>query len=499
MTTRRGSGILLHITSLPSLYGIGDFGPGAYRFVDWLGKAGQSFWQILPLNPTDSRYDNSPYHSVSSLAFNPLMVSPELLVKEGLLKKRDLNPYYIKPHHYVDFQQVIQSKTGLLYKAYDNYQKQDRDSLYDRFYEENRHWLDEYALFISLKNRSEGKSWSTWPVELRDRHPDALNQSRRELRDSIQRECFIQYLCAKQWAALKSYCKQKGIQVIGDIPIYVEYDGVDVWTRPELFKLDENKNPSVVAGVPPDYFSETGQLWGNPVYNWGVMRSNGYDWWMRRIEHNLSLFDIVRIDHFRGLVAFWEVPAGHDTAIHGQWIEAPADDFFHQLLRHFPALPIIAEDLGMITPEVREVMSRYALPGMKVLEFAFDNDPLHNPHIPHNLPRRSVVYTGTHDNNTIRGWFEHEISTEHRERVLRYLGSKIPITSIHWACIQLAMMSVADIALFPMQDVLGLGGEHRMNRPGTSDGNWRWRLLPNQLKPVLADKLARLTRIYARE
>ena len=499
MMTRRGNGILLHVTSLPSQYGIGDFGPWAYRFVDWLERAGQSFWQILPLNPTDPRYDNSPYHSISAFAFNPALISPELLVKDGLISKKDITHFQMDPHFQVDYKTVIDNKIRILYSAFSNFRKKRSKEDFLRFCQGNKHWLDDYVLFVALKNRFAGKEWPYWPQDIRDRQPAAMKRIIRDLDESIQREYFIQYVGAKQWGELRAYCKQKGIQVIGDIPIYVEYDGTDLWTRPDEFKLDTLKKPTVVAGVPPDYFCETGQLWGNPVYNWEVMQSKGYDWWMQRIEYNLSLFDIVRIDHFRGLVAYWEVPAENDTAIHGQWIQAPVEDFFHQLQRHFPALPIIAEDLGIITPDVREAMARYELPGMKVLEFAFDEDPVHNPYIPHNLPCRCVLYTGTHDNNTIRAWFEDELSDSDRERVYQYLGKKVPVSNIHWTLIQLGMMSVADMTIFPMQDVLGLGREHRMNKPGTANGNWRWRLLPNQLKSSMADKLARLTKVYARE
>ena len=498
MRTRRGSGILLHVTSLPTPYGIGDFGPSAYRFIDWLEKAEQSFWQILPLNPTHIQYDNSPYHGLSTFAFNPLLISPDLLYKRDLIKKSELNSIHMKPSHQVQFKKVIQNKMAVLYKAYERFVSSGRDGEFDRFCETNRDWLDDYALYVSLKNKFKGKIWTTWPPEFRDRHPEVMKQAREELHELIERERFIQYLSASQWEHLKTYCDDRGIQIIGDIPIYVEHDSADVWMNPDLFKLDKNKNASVVAGVPPDYFSKTGQLWGNPVYNWETMKANGYDWWIRRIRRHLALFDIVRIDHFRGLVGYWEIPAGQKTAIHGRWVEAPAEDFFHTLRKHLPALPIIAEDLGTITPDVREIMYRNELPGMKVLEFAFGNVNRNNPHILHHIEHRNVIYTGTHDNATIRTWFETELSDQSRSEVFNYLGRRIPASAIHWAFIRLAMMSVADMAIFPVQDVLGLGEGHRMNRPGTSENNWKWCLKPGQLKNSLALKMAELTSIYER-
>lgn len=499
MRTRRGSGILLHISSLSTPYGIGDFGPSARRFIDWLEQAEQSYWQILPLNPTDIQYDNSPYHGLSTFAFNPLLISPDLLIKNGYIKKAELKSILVKAGHQVNYKQVIRNKIPILYKAYERFQSSGRDTEFERFCELNKDWLDDYAFYVSLKNKFQDKTWSSWPAEIRDRNPEALKQVKNELHHAIDRERFIQYVGASQWESLKNYCNQKGIQVIGDIPIYVEHDSSDVWTHPDLFKLDENKCVRVVAGVPPDYFSETGQLWGNPVYDWEVMKAKGYDWWIKRIRRHLALFDIVRIDHFRGLVGYWEIPAGNDTAIHGRWVEAPADDFFHTLRKHLPALPIIAEDLGTITPDVREIMSRHELPGMKVLEFAFGNACRNNPYIPHHIERRNVIYTGTHDNATIRTWFESELSDQAKNEVFDYLGRRVPVSTIHWAFIRLAMMSVADMAIFPIQDVIGLGEGHRMNRPGTSDNNWRWRLMPGQMKKSLAQKMGELTQIYERD
>jgi len=495
---RRGSGILLHVTSLPSPYGIGDLGPWAYRFVDFLTETKQSFWQLLPLNPTDPAYDNSPYHSISAFAGNSLLISPELMVRDGLLAKADVKTLPNFPDGRVDYEAIIAYKKKLFYLAYKRFKKTKNNYKYERFRSENSHWLDNFALFISLKAHFHGQAWKEWPPEIRDRQQEALKSLKKELHDRIEMEKFLQYIFNQQWSSLKRYCNQKGIQIIGDIPIYVDYDSVDLWTNPEIFKLDNEKRPYAVAGVPPDYFSETGQLWGNPVYRWEVLKERGYDWWVQRMEHTLNLFDVVRVDHFRGLVAYWEVPAGEKTAINGRWVEVPVEDFFNALLKRFSYLPIIAEDLGVITPDVREIMQRFEFPGMKVLLFAFGEDHPMHPYLPHTYDKHYVAYTGTHDNNTMRGWFETEAKPEDKERLFRYLGREISLQDIHWEFIRLAMMSVANLAIIPMQDILGLGKEARMNRPATSKDNWRWRLLSEQLTPSLAGRLLEMTEIYGR-
>ncbi|MFB0521492.1 MAG: 4-alpha-glucanotransferase, partial [Desulfatiglandales bacterium] len=369
---------------------------------------------------------------------------------------------------------------------------------YGRFCAENTAWLDEFALFVALKTHFQGKVWTEWPQEVRDRQPGALEAFKNRLHEGIELHKFLQYVFYQQWSSLKSYCNQRGIQVLGDIPIYVEHDGVDVWTNPEMFKLDSDKRPRVVAGVPPDYFSETGQLWGNPVYRWEALKETGYAWWIRRLQHNLRLLDLIRIDHFRGLIGYWEIPAGEANAINGKWVGAPGEDLLNELLKKFPYLPIVAEDLGVITPDVREIMHRFELPGMRVLLFAFGDDLPTNPYIPHNLPRNCVLYTGTHDNNTVKGWFEGEATAEIKERLFHYLGREVPVTKIHRELIRLAMMSVANTVVIPMQDALGLGEEARMNRPATSEGNWEWRLLEDQVTPSLAEELLQMTEIYGR-
>jgi 4-alpha-glucanotransferase len=495
---RRGSGILLHITSLPSFFGIGDLGPWAYRFADFLAETKQGFWQILPLNPTDPVYDNSPYHSISAFASNPLLISPELMVRDGLLDKADIEP--LPNREKVDYDSAIAHKRKLFHPAYERFKESGNNCEYERFCSDNAHWLDDFALFIALKSRFHGKAWSEWSDEIRDREPDTLKslEEDEELCDRIEMEKFIQYIFIQQWNSLKSYCNQRCIHIIGDIPIYVDYDSVDLWTNPEIFKLDDEKKPYVVSGVPPDYFSETGQLWGNPVYRWDVLKERGYDWWVQRLEHNLKLFDYVRIDHFRGLVAYWEVPAGEETAICGKWVEVPAMDFFDTLTRKFASTSIIAEDLGLITADVREIMNIFDFPGMRVLLFAFGEGLSTNPYIPHNVVRNCVLYTGTHDVNTVRGWFEMEATPEDKRRLFQYLGREVPVKELHWELIRLAMMSVANLTIMPVQDILGLGGGARMNLPATSDGNWGWRLLPEQLTSSHARKLLGMTEIYGR-
>ena len=496
---KRGSGILLHITSLPSPYGIGDMGSWAYKFVDFLAEAKQRYWQILPLNPTDPAFDNSPYHSLSAMAYNPLLISPEFLVRDGLVENDDLNPVPKNPEGRVDFRTVISYKTKLFEKAFVTFKTKKNDNEYEKFCANNSIWLDDFALFSSLRNHFNKQVWSDWPIEIRDRQPKALSELENKLKDSIEMEKFLQFQFHKQWISLKEYCNQKGIQIIGDIPIYVDFDSADVWTNPDIFKLDEKKRPYVVAGVPPDYFSETGQLWGNPVYRWEKMKEKGYAWWIKRISHNIGLFDIVRIDHFRGLVAYWEVPATEKTAIKGEWITVPARDFFDTLKDQLSHLPIIAEDLGLITQEVVDIINHYDLPGMKILLFSFGEDIGANPYIPHNLLRNCILYTGTHDNNTVRGWLENEGSAEDKNRLMSYLGREISNSDVPWELIRLTMMSVANTAIVPMQDILGLGQKDRMNTPGTCEGNWRWQLKLDQLDFSLTGRLREMVEIYGRE
>lgn len=495
----RVSGILLHISSLPSSYGIGDLGSWAYKFVDFLIEAKQKYWQILPLNPTDTAYDNSPYSSISVFAGNKLFISPELLVKRGFLNKSDLDSMPSFPKERSSYYPATSYKGGLFSCAYRNFVKTRIDKCeYERFCRENSYWLEDYVLFVALKEHFHGKTWDKWPPELRDGQSHALLKARNQLKDRMEKEKFIQFIFFQQWFSLKSYCSQKGLHLLGDVPIYVNYDSADVWANPQIFKLDEEKKATVFSGVPPDYFSRTGQLWGNPVYRWDVLKKGGYRWWIQRVRHNLSLFNLIRIDHFRGFVAFWEIPAGEKTAVNGSWIKAPAEDFFRVLLQGLPHLSIIAEDLGIITPDVQEIMLRFGFPGMRVLLFAFGEDNPGHPYLPHNYPRECVVYTDTHDNNTVRGWLEKEATLEDKKRLFSYLGRQPGPDEVSWELIRLAMMSVAKMVIIPMQDILELGEEARMNRPGTCHGNWRWRLLPGQLTTFLANRLQKITRIYGR-
>ncbi|MBN2034682.1 MAG: 4-alpha-glucanotransferase [Deltaproteobacteria bacterium] len=496
---KRGSGILLHLTSLPSAFGIGDFGPWAYRFVDFLARCKQSYWQCLPLNPTNTESGNSPYHSTSAFALNPLLISPELLVQEGFLSKEDLEPFPAFPVDKVDYSESTTYKERLFSRAFELFSACGASSDYCPFCERNRAWLEPFALFTALKAQYAGKPWYEWPEEERNAG-SALPKARQgRLSAHMEKVRFLQYISFRQWTNLKAYCNRKGIRIFGDMPIYVVHDSAEVWRRPEIFNLDVlTKQPLTVAGVPPDYFSKTGQLWGNPVYRWDVLKREGYTWWINRIAHNLGLFDLVRLDHFRGFVEYWEVPAGEKDAVNGRWVAAPAMDFFNELTKTFPNLPLIAEDLGTITPDVWELLEHFKIPGMKVLLFAFGSDLAKNLYAPHNLTERSVVYTGTHDNNTVRGWFEREAAPEDKTRLSRYLGKDLSAENVHREMIRLAMMSVSRIAIFPLQDVLGLGEEARMNLPASNHGNWKWRLTPQYLTLSAIEELSDMTELYGR-
>ena len=490
---KRSSGVLLHISSLPAGFGIGDLGPEAQRFVDFLARSGQSYWQILPLTPTDPKAQHSPYHSVSTFAGNPLLISPRFLVRDGHIEPDDVAPYPRPPSCRLDFQEARSYKNRILALAHERFLRRGETDDYRIFCREHGHWLDDYALFSCLAGAFPGRDISAWPPGLRDRSSDHLNQKARDLRMEISRVKHDQYLFFRQWEALRTYAHARGVRFIGDLPIYVTLNSVEVWTHPEIFDLGGDKKPRMVAGVPPDYFSRTGQLWGNPLYRWDVLRERGYDWWLRRIAHNMSLYDKIRIDHFRGFVAYWAVPARERTAVRGSWIKAPAEDFFQRVLATYPEAPLIAEDLGTITPDVRDIMRRFGFPGMKVLQFAFGEDDPDHPYLPHTYPPDCLVYTGTHDNNTARGWFETEAADAVRKRLFRYLGRRTTPREVSWDLIQLGMSSNAGLAVTPLQDLLGLGAEARMNRPGTTRGNWRWRCEPGALTPELSDRLRDLT------
>jgi len=489
---------LLHIASLPSPHGIGDFGGAAHDFADFLARTQQSFWQVLPLNPTDVMCGNAPYFSRSAFAMNPLFIGIDRLVKEGLVSEKEIPPTPVFSPQHIDYYLAAKYKGAILETAFHRFTQCPAPEAYQAFCETHSGWLDDFALFTALKTRFKGLIWSRWPEELRDREPEALKEASEYLKEGMDKEKFVQYLLFNQWTSLKAYCNQNRIEIIGDLPIYVSYDSADVWVNPHIFKLDKDKVPTAVSGVPPDYFSKTGQLWNNPVYRWDVLRETGYGWWIQRMGHTFNSFDRVRIDHFRGLVKYWEVPAGEETALDGEWKEVPAEHFFKTMTEWFSRFPVIAEDLGFITPDVYEVMERFQFPGMKVLLFAFgDDDPMH-PFLPHTYPRNCVAYTGTHDNNTLRGWFENEASLKEKRRLFRYLYREPPADEIHWEMIRLVMMSVADTAVFPMQDILGLGQDARMNRPATPSGNWTWRLAPGQITPAVEDTLSMMTETYGR-
>ncbi|HWQ65551.1 MAG TPA: 4-alpha-glucanotransferase [Methanospirillum sp.] len=494
----RGSGILLHITSLPSLFGIGDLGPAAYQFIQFLADAGQRYWQILPIHPTDQGYDNSPYHALSAFAGNPLLISPERMVSDGFLMSSDLEPIPPFSPEQVDYPAVVAYKDHLFAIAFERFRIGGFSSEFTGFCKRNAWWLEDYSLYMAMRKRLYPVLWGDWTEDLRLRGSDALRRARTEEDDEVLREQFLQYLFSIQWNALHEACRDQGVILIGDIPIYVDYDSADVWTHPKFFKLDEEQRPTVVAGVPPDYFSETGQVWNSPVYQWEEMEKTSYSWWIQRIEHLITLVDYVRIDHFRGLVGFWEIPRGSETAISGRWVPAPAYDLLRTLERRLPYLPIIAEDLGIITADVREVIRAFSIPGMKVLLFAFGHGMPDSPYIPHNIPKECIVYTGTHDNNPARGWFTVEATEEERRNLTAYLGREVLEEEISWVLIRMAMMSVGNTVITPMQDILNLGAESRMNRPGTENGNWRWRTVESQFTPELASRLSALSALYGR-
>jgi 4-alpha-glucanotransferase len=496
MSSKKASGILLHITSLPSKYGIGDLGPAAYRFADFLVRAKQSCWQLLPLVPFSAKAHYSPYNGLSAFAGNTMLISPQLLYQQGLLTGEEIQSTFTPGR--VNYRLAVSCKTRLLNAAFERFRVMPDKSDYEQFCSENKGWLEDFAVFIALRRHFAPQLWCEWPTKLRNRNKQALKCATVRLRDAVESEKFLQFVFFKQYFELRAYCNKRGIRIIGDIPIYVSYDSADLWSHREVFKLTKRGKPRFVSGVPPDKFSQTGQLWNNPVYDWRALKGHGYKWWMRRVKHNLTLFDIVRIDHFRGLVAYWQVPAGSKTAAGGKWVKGPGEDFFRKLLKHCPSQRIIAEDLGYITYDVRALIKKFELAGTRVLQFAFDTDAVSNTHHPCNHIENCVVYTGTHDNNPIRGWFERQATPEQKKRLFDYLDRKVPAGKIHQEFIRMAMDSVADMVIIPMQDVLGLGEQARMNRPGTVRGNWRWQLRSGRLRTSTADKLAELTKLYGR-
>ena len=480
----RKSGILLHPTSLPGEWGIGDLGEWAYRFVDFLVESGQQLWQILPLGPTGSSH--SPYQAYSSIAGNPLLISLRGLVDQGWLSSENLQQAPNFAASIVDFQAVIPVKMELIRKAAGNFFARQNDPLRPEFLDfcsRNKSWLEPFAEFASLKEANDGAAWTDWRNACAEPH-EALNQQ------------FIQFVFFRQWDALKRYCRECGIEIMGDMPIFVAHDSCDVWANPELFDLDDKGHPRTIAGVPPDYFSKTGQCWGNPLYRWDVMERTGYGWWIQRVQSMLNMVDIVRLDHFRGFEKYWEIPAGSKTAVSGRWVEGPGDRIFAALFKAVGRLPFVAEDLGYITPEVHQLRDRWGFPGMRVLQFAFGDQSPDNPHKPYNFIPNCVAYTGTHDNDTTAGWFSSAQSRSERKSALKYLASDG--NDAVWDFIRLVLSSVAGTAIVPMQDILGLGSGARMNTPASTKNNWRWRMREDQLSPILASKLREMNSIYGR-
>ncbi len=497
----RRSGILLHPTSLPSPFGIGDLGKEAYRFVDFLAAAGQSYWQILPLSPTG--YGDSPYQGLSAFAGNPLLISPEKLLEGGHLLPEDLADAPTFPTERVDFGPVIRYKIDLLERAFARFQAQashEARAAFARFCQEQAFWLDDFALFMALKETNRGRPWYEWERPLATRRPEALAHWRSALRERIESQKYRQWLFFTQWLAVKRYANERGVRIIGDIPLFVARDSADVWANPHLFHFDANLQPTVVSGVPPDYFSQTGQLWGHPLYRWDVMAEDGYAWWLSRFRTAFTLADVVRIDHFRGFYNYWEIPAGEETAVNGRWVLGPGAALFHAVTAALGEVGIIAEDLGDFDEEARAgveaLEAEFGYPGMKVLQFAFGGDP-DDPFLPHNFTRECVVYTGTHDNDTAVGWYQVTSTEQERDFARRYLGRDG--SDIAWDLIRLAWASVAHTAITTAQDLLSLGHEARMNTPSLSGPpNWCWRLLPGALTDAVAARLRELTFTYGR-
>ncbi len=495
MFEQRASGVLLHPTSLPSQGGIGDLGPVAYEFIDFLAAARQTLWQVLPLGPPG--YGNSPYSATSAFAGNVLLISLDRLVERGWIDRASIVKLPDSVDR-VDYERVSSAKLPVLVEAARNFLKrakgEDRDR-FERFCWENGWWLEDFVLFDALRRHHNSESWNHWPRELALRQQQALDQARREFADELNIGRFLQFAFLEQWRALRAYCGARGIRIVGDIAIFVSYDSADVWTHPDVFRLDREGNPEVVAGVPPDAFSETGQRWGNPLYRWDALRDRGYDWWVQRVRWALMLCDYIRLDHFRGFQACWEIPASEPTAVHGRWVAGPGEDLFAVFRRQLGDLPFIAEDLGVITEDVVALRERLRIPGMRVMQFGFDNPGAHI-YLPHRFEPNTVVYTGTHDNDTTPGWWKNGISTETRRLAAAYLGGHDD--DLHWAMIRAAESSVARLCVIPVQDILGLGSEARMNVPSSSNGNWSWRYQPGALTPQLARKLATLMEVCDR-
>ena len=496
----RGGGVLLHITSLPSPFGIGDLGAEARKFADFLHRTRQTYWQLLPLNPTEKAQFHSPYSSISSMAGNPLLISPELLVKEGLLAAKDLEQHYLPQEDKVDFEAASKAKAEMFTIAWGNLKKNKFENLrseFQTFCDKEAKWLDDFAVYMLVKEKQGGDPWYKWPDDLKLKKPGAVEAIVKENTDAFEKTKWLQFIFFKQWKSLRAYCNKRGIQLFGDVPIYISYDSVDVWSNKEIFMLDEAGNMTGVAGVPPDYFNEDGQLWGMPVFKWDVLKQQDYEWWMQRLRVNMALFDLIRLDHFRAFADYWEVPAGEETAKNGTWKKGPGADFFNTAKAKLGELPFIAEDLGEINDAVLELRDEFKFPGMKVLQFAFGDEMPQSPYIPHNYTNNFIAYTGTHDNNTVLGWYRQE-GHKHHSQLEQYMGRELSEADIYWALGKLAFSSVAKIAIIPIQDLLNLDETARMNLPGAVEKNWLWRLKPGQITKEAEKRLKEWTILYNR-
>lgn len=498
MSPERVSGVLLHVTSLPSYGGIGDFGPAAYGFVDFLASAKQRLWQVLPLNPTG--YGSSPYSALSAFAGNPLLISLERLVEQGWLAPERIQglPGHNGP---CDFAAAFEKKRPLVEEAAANFLDHagpDDRARFQRFSHDNTSWLTDWALFAVLRERFEYKAWIEWPKEFAFRHPDAITSVMNDCGRELAIEQVVQFFFHEQWSALRAYCAERKIRILGDVAIFVSYDSADVWTHPEIFELDENRRPTRVSGVPPDYFSATGQRWGNPLYRWKLLEEHGFDWWVARFRRALALYDSVRLDHFRGFEAYWSIASEEETAVNGHWVKGPGHALFNRLKDIFGELPFLAEDLGVITAEVDELRDFFGMPGMRILQFGFAERGGHL-YLPHRYVQKTVVYTGTHDNNTTLGWWREDATPTERENLQIYSRPIEHDGDVVWTMIKLAATSVADTCIFPLQDVLHLGSEARMNKPAAAEGNWAWRFSLDALHPDFARKLADLMEMTDRD
>jgi 4-alpha-glucanotransferase len=490
--TERGAGILLHITSLPSAFGIGDFGPEAKRFANFLHESGQKYWQLLPLNPTGKAQSYSPYSAMSSMAGNTLLISPEWFVDEGILTKNDIQKYKIGTSASVAFEKAARAKEKIFEKAYSSFNKRASAVLttaFQQYCEQEAFWLDDFSLYITIKRMHKDKPWFQWPSSIKLREAESLQQVSREKADDIKKIKWLQFIFSKQWTELKTHCNNLDIKMFGDLPFYVSYDSADVWSNQHIFSLDDDGNMIGMAGVPPDYFNENGQLWGMPVFKWNVLKEVHYDWWIKRMKKNMELYDLVRLDHFRAFADYWEVPASEKTAINGRWKPGPGSDFFDVLYKETGRLPFVAEDLGEINDAVYSLRDAFALPGMKVLQFAFGDNMATSDHIPHQYEPNFIVYSGTHDNNTTLGWFHEGVGKDDLKRLTQYLGMRPNAKNIHKVLARLAYASVAKIAVLPMQDVLGLDEKARMNMPASTSKNWLWRIRPKEITKDVSKEL----------